>query len=316
MQQLSNGYMVSCLWWRIVDFTFLMHSSLHSYKRKLNERFSTVEPWGHDFRWGVFYISWKLLITPVLCVVYPAPVFQFPLRNGERVTQMMYRQTCFVFRALRQKPPDRPPPSGFCWSLCRLTTNMTLIWKSRAGVCCNSQTLTCIHITRPGLITSVCPWSKDLFWKTKPLPCHHGALQHFPSASPFFRFSFAVLLSSSSLGDCFSSTCSCQISVSCSPVCCEQVDQETWPQRQWWRSMRSWWGRIPVSVTLSLSLLYLCLSLSGTWVSVTVGRCWHMEEPRSPCWWWKVTSTFCFTFFFPKYWKNLFTFTHKSQRNT
>lgn len=235
----------------------------------------------HWIKWEILNCrtmrSERLWITRALCVVYPAPVFQFPQRYGERVTQMMYRQTCFVLRALRQKPP----PSGFCWSLWRRTWHS---FESHGQV----SHLHPHHQTRP-------------YHKCLPLVKGFVLKNEASTVSPWspaaFSLCLSILLSSFSLGDCFSSTCGSQISVSCSPACCEQVDQETWPQRQRWRSTRSWWGRIQVSVTLSLSLLYLCLSLSGTWVSVTVGRCWHMEEPRSPCWWWKVTSTFCLTFF-------------------
>lgn len=132
----------------------------------------------------------------------------------------------FAFRALRQMP------LGYCsvlyWSHCRLTMNLTLMWNSWAGVCCNSQTLTSIHITRPASSQVFAPGQRICFEKRS---LYYFINEWSPSAFCLcfsIRLFFAVLLLSFSLWGCFNSTCSCQICFLL-PVCCEQVALSTWP---------------------------------------------------------------------------------------
>lgn len=136
--------------------------------------------------------------------------------------------------------------------------------------------------------------TKALFWKTAVSPSSR-ALQRLPSDSLFFPFP------SVSLCLPFPSEIVWvppAVVISLFPVTCllwagglgDLALGSEW-QRQ---SMRSWRGEnTGVCNLISFSSVFvfplLSFSLSGTWVSVTVGRCWLTEEPRSPCWWWKVT---------------------------
>lgn len=106
----------------------------------------------------------------------------------------------------------------------------------------------------------------------------------------------ALRLSSLSLWDCFSLTCSCQIPASCHLSVVNRPLRKLGPRLRVvaavveglteYEELTSFCNLISFS---SVSVFaFMSLSSSGTWVSVTVGRCWPMEEPRSQCWWWKV----------------------------
>lgn len=112
--------------------------------------------------------------------------------------------------------------------------------------------------------------TKALFWKTKRLPSPPSA-----SAQPLsFFFSSTVFLSSRlPFHSCFSSTCSCQISLSCHLSVVNRQLRRLGPGLQVVavvvEELTEYKERIQVSVTLSLSpvsvssLLSLSLSLQG-----------------------------------------------------
>lgn len=99
----------------------------------------------------------------------------------------------------------------------------------------------------------------------------------------------ALRLSSPSLLDCFSPTCSCQISSSCHlSVVNRQLRLGPWLRvvAAVVEGLTEYEELTSFCNLISLSCVCLCVALfvmSGTWVSVTVGRCWPMEEPRSQC---------------------------------
>ena len=137
--------------------------------------------------------------------------------------------------------------------------------------------------------------TKALFYKRKPLPYLH--LLHSAGFPVLFLYCLTVFMCSPSLWDCFSSTCSRQISVSCHLSVVNRHLSRLGPGLQVEAGAvegltgyeRLTGENTGVCNLISVSLLCLSFSLSGIWESVTVGRCWPTEEPRNPCWWWKVT---------------------------